>query len=99
MPFTFEELVNKVILFVKKNGSVVQIDSHNFFMFKHMKFVGSGIRIETKIASASGMSGWCWVIVKKRRKCVFEAEGNYLIDAFNVEAREYISGDWERLLL
>ncbi len=89
-------LANAVMVFVDRGGEIVQKESGPMSTHLVMRFRDKHFFATFGATQTVASNGSCWVNVKYKRELVFSAHGNFMAAAFNVTARTYKPGEWEK---
>jgi len=90
----------KCMKFVDKNpkSKIIQEGSHPFSSYLEMEYEEANFKIRFRAQRSPCFNGSCWVKVWSGNTEVFEAQGNFMSEPFNTQAKIYTPGDWENLL-
>ena len=88
-------LVNNCLAFAGHNGKTLSRGSSTFSSSLAMKCESRDLVIEFVVNVHPMGNGGCRIMVMEQGNLVFEASGNYVTRAFNMEASTYVPGDWE----
>lgn len=90
------ELVNRCMVFADRRGKVLEKGSNPFSSWLKMRYSKKGLLITFHAQCSPHSNGSCRVEVEENGKTVLEASGNFMTAAFNVAAKTYVPGDWEK---
>lgn len=92
-----DDLMDRVLVFVDRNGSLLVKDNNPMYCSIEMQYFHKGTNITMSVYSHCQGNGSCSAKVIHKGKVVFDASGCYTSSPFKVKADIYIPGDWERL--
>jgi hypothetical protein len=90
-----EDLMNRCMIFTDRKGKVLDKGSHPFSSWLKMKYAKDSFTIVFSAQQSPYSNGSCSVRVKRGRKVLLDASGNYMAGPFGVKAKTYIPGSWE----
>ncbi len=93
-----DALMLRVLVFVDRNGVVVNKDSSPMHSALMMKYKGRGLDIKMHATTYAQGNGSCGALVKYRGKRVFSAGGCFTAAPWDVEAKTYKTGAWEKII-
>jgi len=91
-----QDLVNRCLIFTDRNGKVLNKVSTPVTSWLGMKYEGKDLYIQFSVAASAMGNGGSRVIVKHKGKLVLQATGSFTVAAFNLTAKVYIPGAWEK---
>lgn len=91
-----ESLVRRCMVFADRNGKVVSKSGSPMHSSLRMKYEEKDLIIEFDANRYAQGNGGCWLKVRHKGVFVLKANGNFMTEAFNIRAKSYISGDWEK---
>ena len=89
-----DELVNRCMIFAYRNGKV--LDRGSLSTWLSVEYKSKELSIEFRVQSSPYSNGSSYVKVSQDGKTVLEASGSFTVSAYNMEAKAYIAGDWEK---
>src|SRR5208282_6383922 len=94
-----DALMQRVLVFVDRNGEVVQKESSPMHSALEMKYRSRGGKLVIKmhVAAYAQGNGSCSAIVKHNGKTVFNGGGCYTAGPWDVEATTFKKGVWEKM--
>ena len=89
-----DNLVNNCIAFADLHGEVLDKTGSHFLRQLPKEYKTEDLEIFFRV-QGSRYSGSSYVKVTQHGTIVFEAESNFMEEAFNTNAKIYIKGKWE----
>ncbi len=89
-------LVNRCLVFTDRKGKVLAKEGTPVTSLLEMKYQGDNLLIKFFASNAAMGNGVCRISVKYKGELVLAAKGRYSIAAYDIEARIYIPGEWEK---
>jgi hypothetical protein len=94
-----DKFLEKVLVFVDRNGEVKSKESTPFSSSLTMKYEDrDNLLIEMDVFANGFGNGSCRATITYEKKIVYRAKSNYTSSPFNTKEEVYIPGEWEKLI-
>lgn len=89
-------LARKCMLWVDRNGTVLDKGSSPFSAWLQMEYKDPGFSVYIRCTQSPYGNGYALIKVKVKNRLVFKAEGNYIGEPYFNKVTKYVSGTWEK---
>jgi hypothetical protein len=92
------KFMEKVLVFVDRNGTVVSKSSTPMSCSLEMKYKGDDLSITMSVFAHGMGNGSCKAEVVYQGETVYQASGSYTSGPYHVQVQKYVPGPWKELM-